>query len=170
MTDHVGADPTPLEVDPDASESLRPGSLSEALGQDGEGIVDSIERHLDETLADEGAALEPIVHPLALDELELHHQPSSMRDLRLLADIDVQVTVEFGRARLPLRQLLSLTRGAVLELHRTPEQPVDVLVNDTLVARGEIVLVGDEFGVRITEIVNPNHPNHGREAAGPDEG
>ena len=151
--------------DVDAVATDRPGSLDEALGGDG-AFLSEIEDHLGS--GDPSAGSTPVgsdvpsVSTLALNELVAQDGgPSSMRDLRLLADISVQVTVEFGRAKLPLRQLLSLTRGAVLELHRTPEQPVDVLVNETLIARGEVVLVGEEFGVRITEIVNPNHPNHG---------
>lgn len=176
-------------LDVDATPPERPESLDEALGQTGDGLLGSIEEHLGTTgaphtpvpAAPNGPAdLDPSASPggeppggdapavsaLGLTELAPRTAgPGSMRDLRLLADISLQVTVEFGRARLPLRQLLSLTRGAVLELHRTPDQPVDVLVNDTLIARGEVVLVGEEFGVRVTEIVNPNHPNHGAEPA-----
>jgi flagellar motor switch protein FliN len=74
------------------------------------------------------------------------------RDLRLLADIQVELSVELGRARIPLRELLALTPGVVLELDRTAGEPVDVLVNGRVVARGEVVVVDGDFGVRVNEI------------------
>lgn len=80
--------------------------------------------------------------------------PGAARDLRLLADIELELTVEIGRAKLPLRQLLALTPGAVVELDRALGEPVDVLVNGRLVARGQIVTIGDEFGVRLSQIVD----------------
>lgn len=76
-----------------------------------------------------------------------------MRDLRLLADVQVQLAVELGRVRLPLRDLLALTPGSVVELDRQADAPVDVLVNGRLVARGEVVVVDGEFGVRITAVL-----------------
>jgi flagellar motor switch protein FliN/FliY len=75
------------------------------------------------------------------------------RDLSLLADIPVEVAVEIGRLRMPLRDLLSLEPGAVLELDRPADAPVDVLVNGRLVARGEVVVIDGEFGVRVTDLV-----------------
>ena len=75
------------------------------------------------------------------------------RDLRLLADVEVQLSVQLGRVRLPMRELLTLETGSVVELDRSAESPVDVLVNGTLVARGEVVVIDGEFGVRITSIV-----------------
>jgi flagellar motor switch protein FliN len=76
------------------------------------------------------------------------------RDLRLLADIQVELSVVLGRSRLPLRTLLSLAPGAVLELDRAAGEPVDVLVNGKVVARGEVVVVDGDFGVRINEIAS----------------
>jgi len=83
-------------------------------------------------------------------------QPGEPRDLRLLSDIELELCVEIGRARLPLRQLLALTPGSVVELDRALGEPVDVLVNGKLVARGQIVTIGEEFGVRLSEIVDPS--------------
>jgi flagellar motor switch protein FliN/FliY len=94
------------------------------------------------------------IAPVALDELPANgHTAGAGRDLRLLADIRVEVTVEMGRVRLPLRDLLRLTPGAVLELDRAAGDAVDVLVNGTPVARGEVFVVDGDFGVRITEIL-----------------
>lgn len=74
-------------------------------------------------------------------------------DLGHLGDVNLRLTVEIGAIRLTLRELVDLREGAVHVLDRRIDQPVDVLVNDRLVARGEIVAVEDRFGVRLTEIV-----------------
>ena len=74
--------------------------------------------------------------------------------LRALYDVELTLTAEIGRTRLPLRQVLDLTPGTVLELDRAAGGPADVVVNGRLVARGEIVVVDEDFAVRITEIVS----------------
>jgi flagellar motor switch protein FliN/FliY len=81
-------------------------------------------------------------------------------ELGLLASVDTELSVVIGRSRLPIRELLTLDPGAVIELDRRPGDPVEVLVNGTLVARGEVVVVEGEFGVRIIELVrsNPDFP------------
>lgn len=79
----------------------------------------------------------------------------SPRNFDLLLDIPLEVTAEIGRSTLPLRELLQLTPGAVVELAKLAGEPLDVLVNGKLVARGEAVLVNDKFGVRLTDIVSP---------------
>ena len=89
----------------------------------------------------------------SLPELGSGTGRGEMRDLRLLADVQVELAVELGRVRLPLRELLALDVGSVVELDRSAESPVDVLVNGTLVAHGEVVVIDGEFGVRITSIV-----------------
>jgi flagellar motor switch protein FliN/FliY len=77
------------------------------------------------------------------------------RNFDLLLDIPLEVTAEIGRSTLPLRELLQLTPGAVVELAKLAGEPLDVLVNGKLIARGEAVLVNDKFGVRLTDIVSP---------------
>jgi flagellar motor switch protein FliN/FliY len=77
------------------------------------------------------------------------------RPLSLLHDVEMGVTAELGRRRMTVRDLLSLTPGAVIELDRAAGSPVDVLVNGTLIARGEVVVIDEEFGIRISEIVAP---------------
>lgn len=93
-------------------------------------------------------------HPVTLDELGPGETTGPPRDLRLLADINVELSVELGRSRLPMRQLLGLVPGSVVDLDRPADGSVDVLVNGRVVARGEIVVVDGECGVRITEIVS----------------
>ena len=97
----------------------------------------------------------PSVAPATLPELTPGVAAGRARDLQLLADVPMNVSVEIGRGSLQVRELLSLVQGSIVELDRVVGSPVDVMVNGTLVAHGDIVLVGDDLGVRITEIVEP---------------
>lgn len=76
------------------------------------------------------------------------------RGLEMLHNVDMEVTVELGRTRMTVRDLLALTPGAVLELDRAAGSPADLLVNGRLIARGEVVVVDEDFGLRVTEIVD----------------
>ncbi len=77
------------------------------------------------------------------------------RRLDLLLDVPLDLTVELGRARMTIQDLLSLGPGSVIELDTVAGEPLDILVNDRLIARGEAVVVNDKFGIRITDIVSP---------------
>jgi flagellar motor switch protein FliN/FliY len=77
-------------------------------------------------------------------------------NFRLLQDVDVKLTVEIGSAELTLRELLALGESSVIELDRQANELLDVFVNGTLIGRGEVVTVGERFGVRMTELVNPD--------------
>ncbi|MDB5674125.1 MAG: fliN [Sphingomonas bacterium] len=77
-------------------------------------------------------------------------------NFRLLQDVDVKLTVEIGSTSLTLRELLALSESSVIELDRQSNELLDVLVNGTLIGRGEVVMVGDRFGVRMTELVSPD--------------
>lgn len=74
------------------------------------------------------------------------------RPIDLLYNVDMAVTVELGRTRMTMRELLALRPGKIVELDRSARAPVDILVNNTLLARGEVVVVDEELGVRVTEI------------------
>jgi flagellar motor switch protein FliN/FliY len=76
-------------------------------------------------------------------------------DLSLLMDVPLQVTVELGRARLTIENLLKLSQGSVVELNQLIGQPLDILVNSKLMARGEAVVVKDKFAIRIVDVVSP---------------
>lgn len=96
----------------------------------------------------------PTAHePAAFTALVEEATPSAIRPLDLLHDVEMAVTVELGRTRMAVRDLLSLTPGAVIELDRAAGSPVDVLVNGKLIARGEVVVIDDDFGIRISEII-----------------
>lgn len=75
--------------------------------------------------------------------------------LELLHDVEMEVTAELGRTRMSVRELLSLSPGAVVELDRAAGSPCDLLVNGTLIARGEVVVIDEDFGIRVTEILTP---------------
>ena len=75
-------------------------------------------------------------------------------NLELILDVPLGVSVELGRVKMPVRQLLALTAGSVIELAKLAGEPLDVLINGRPVARGEAVMVNDKFGVRLTEIVS----------------
>ncbi len=79
--------------------------------------------------------------------------PASSGPSYVLADVEMGVTAELGRCRMTMRELLSITPGAVIDLDRSAGAPVDVLVNGTLIARGEVVVVDEEFGIRISELI-----------------
>lgn len=76
-------------------------------------------------------------------------------DLDMILDIPVQLTVELGRTKLSIRNLLQLAHGSVVELDGLAGEPMDVLVNGTLIAQGEVVVVNDKFGIRLTDIITP---------------
>ena len=81
--------------------------------------------------------------------------PASAEKLRVLENIDVMLSVEVGNTELKIRDLLRLNEGSVIELDRLAGDPLDIMVNGTMIAKGEVVMVGERFGVRFTEIVDP---------------
>ena len=78
------------------------------------------------------------------------------KDLNLILDIPVQLTVELGRTKIAIRNLLQLAHGSVVELDGLAGEPMDVLVNGCLIAQGEVVVVNDKFGIRLTDIITPS--------------
>ncbi|HMM72487.1 MAG TPA: flagellar motor switch protein FliN [Rhodocyclaceae bacterium] len=84
------------------------------------------------------------------------NRPGDMQDFDMILDIPVQLTVQLGRARIAIRELLKLSHGSVVELETLAGEPMDVLINGTLIAQGEVVVVNDKFGIRLTDIVTPS--------------
>lgn len=79
-----------------------------------------------------------------------------VRDLEMIMDIPVKFTVELGRTRITIKQLLELAQGSVVELDGLAGEPMDILINGYLIAQGEVVVVDDRYGIRITEIITPS--------------
>src|SRR3989338_8380299 len=96
------------------------------------------------------------VAAVALDELK--EEPAQLtvdekRKLDTILDIPVTISMEVGRAKISIRNLLQLNQGSVVELERLAGEPLDVLVNGTLIAHGEVVVVNDKFGIRLTDVI-----------------
>ena len=107
-------------------------------------------------VADEFAAAAEQVAPASFTNFL--PTPSNMPsgDINMILDIPVQLTVELGRTRIPIKNILQLAQGSVVELDALAGEPMDVLVNGYLIAQGEVVVVNDKFGIRLTDIVTPS--------------
>jgi flagellar motor switch protein FliN/FliY len=81
-------------------------------------------------------------------------RPKSDTNLDMVLDIPVTISMEIGRTKINIRNLLQLSQGSVVELDRLAGEPMDVLVNDTLIAHGEVVVVNDKFGIRLTDVIS----------------
>jgi flagellar motor switch protein FliN len=81
---------------------------------------------------------------------------ATRNDIDMILDIPVQMTVELGRTKIAIRNLLQLAQGSVVELDGLAGEPMDVLVNGCLIAQGEVVVVNDKFGIRLTDIITPS--------------
>ncbi|WP_024890285.1 flagellar motor switch protein FliN [Luteimonas huabeiensis] len=99
----------------------------------------------------------PEAAPARFDDLRAE-TPADAQDLNLdvILDVPVALSLEVGRTRMPIRNLLQLNRGSVIELERGAGEPLDVYVNGTLIAHGEVVVINDRFGVRLTDVVSPS--------------
>jgi flagellar motor switch protein FliN/FliY len=92
--------------------------------------------------------------PAPLDKLNDEGKQRSEVNLDMVLDIPVTISMEIGRTRISIRNLLQLSQGSVVELDRLAGEPMDVLVNDTLIAHGEVVVVNDKFGIRLTDVIS----------------
>ena len=93
-------------------------------------------------------------NPAPVAKLDDEGKPKSDVDLDMVMDIPVTISMEIGRTKISIRNLLQLSQGSVVELDRLAGEPMDVLVNDTLIAHGEVVVVNDKFGIRLTDIIS----------------
>ncbi len=88
--------------------------------------------------------------------LRRSRKSAGTHDIDLILDIPVQLTVELGRTKIAIKNLLQLAQGSVVELDGLAGEPMDVLVNGCLIAQGEVVVVNDKFGIRLTDIITPS--------------
>ena len=96
------------------------------------------------------------VSPAAFQNFSPSTGNAAGNDINMILDIPVQLTVELGRTRIPIKHILQLAQGSVVELETLAGEPMDVLVNGYLIAQGEVVVVNDKFGIRLTDIVTPS--------------
>jgi flagellar motor switch protein FliN len=105
---------------------------------------------MEDSLADQ-------IEPRAPELAEVTEHPPGAREVNVdhILDVPVTLSLEVGRTRLPIRSLLQLSQGSVVELERGAGEPLDVFVNGTLVAHGEVVVVNEKFGIRLTDVIPP---------------
>ncbi len=110
----------------------------------------------DESSTD-GMTEEEAAQIAAFAELEADAEPERGEvNLELIQDVPVTLSMEVGRTAITIRNLLQLNQGSVVELDRTAGEPLDVYVNGTLVAHGEVVVVNEKFGIRLTDVISPS--------------
>ncbi len=117
-----------------------------------------------DNMADEWAAAleqqenqEDTAQQVELDDFsELESSSEGQPDLDVILDIPVSISMEVGRTSITIRNLLQLNQGSVIELDRLAGEPLDVLVNGTLIAHGEVVVVNEKFGIRMTDVISPS--------------
>ena len=90
------------------------------------------------------------------DNLQEENRTTSERDIDFLLDIPVEITVRLGSTRMLIKELLQLGQGSVVELEKLAGEPMEILANNKLIARGEVVVVNEKFGIRLTDIISPS--------------
>jgi flagellar motor switch protein FliN len=118
--------------------------------------VNAQEAGAQDTAAPQAAAPAAAVKTVQLQEISPDIVSSKSQSIDLLMDVSLEVTIELGRTAMSVKDILSLGVGSVIELDRMSGDPVDILVNGKLIAKGEVVVIEDNLGVRITSIVSPS--------------
>jgi flagellar motor switch protein FliN/FliY len=99
------------------------------------------------------------VQAAPMEEFDTGNEPAqgggAAPDIDVILDIPVTISMEVGNTQIPIRNLLQLNQGSVIELDRLAGEPLDVLVNGTLIAHGEVVMVNEKFGIRLTDVISP---------------
>ncbi len=163
-------------LDPDEIDALIAQQAAEAAGDDAEAEAEIVAEEAPDDApfsagdiaeligTESGGAVaagmpvlhEPLIEEVSFAELPPVHAPiDQLADIDLLLDVPLQITVELGQAKRTIRELLELGQGSILHLTRHAGEPVDVLVNGQHIARGEVVVIDENFGIRVTEVVSP---------------
>ena len=111
---------------------------------------------LAESKPEPGSEVQDTPTPVQFNTLSNNVAFAAGNDINMILDIPVQLTVELGRTRIPIKHILQLAQGSVVELEAMAGEPMDVLVNGYLIAQGEVVVVNEKFGIRLTDIVTPS--------------
>jgi flagellar motor switch protein FliN/FliY len=133
---------------------------NDAISEDDWGAAIAEQEKADAEAAARAAAAPAAAAPTAFSagafqEFGKSPQTQTTNDIDFILDIPVQLTVELGRTKIAIKNLLQLAQGSVVELDGLAGEPMDVLVNGCLIAQGEVVVVNDKFGIRLTDIVTP---------------
>jgi len=100
--------------------------------------------------------MEQEVQDHEFSDLKEEKRQSSERDIEFLLDIPVELTVQLGKTKMLIKDLLQLGQGSVVELEKQAEEPMEIMANSRLIAKGEVVVVNEKFGVRLTDIISPS--------------
>lgn len=141
-----------LEEQPGAVEELQEPEFASSETEPSDDVLSS-EIESSEIDIDRTVTVQPI--KFASFEDSGHTQGEINKNLEILMDIKLQLTVELGRTELPIKKVLELTRGSIIELEKVAGEPVELYANGKLVAHGEVVVIEDNFGLRITSITEP---------------
>lgn len=125
--------------------------------QDQQALADEWAAALEEQTgsAQDGGVSDEGARAVELDELTDESLPVNDPRLDVILDIPVRMTMEVGGTEIPIRNLLQLNQGSVIELDRVAGEPLDVKINGTLIAHGEVVVVNDRYGIRLTDVISP---------------
>ncbi|MGR6873241.1 flagellar motor switch protein FliN [Pseudomonas sp. HK3] len=133
------------------------GGVEEASGED-EGLADEWAAAMEEAGETDDDDEDDGVKPAPMEEFDGDDEPENLDtttpELDVILDISVVISMEVGNTQIPIRNLLQLNQGSVIELDRLAGEPLDVLVNGTLIAHGEVVMVNDKFGIRLTDVIS----------------
>lgn len=148
------------ELDADSLANEVAAGVNDA-GDDEAGLADEWAAAMEEAgelPADDDSDPAADIRQVELDELHDEGRPSENNgigpELDVILDIPVRISMEVGATQIPIRNLLQLNQGSVVELDRLAGEPLDVMVNGTLIAHGEVVMVNDKFGIRLTDVVS----------------
>ena len=126
---------------------------------DEDSMADDWAAAMEEQAVEEEADADDGADSVDFEEFENAGVPSNLEgnpDLEVILDIPVSISMEVGRTSITIRNLLQLNQGSVIELDRLAGEPLDVLVNGTLIAHGEVVVVNEKFGIRMTDVISPS--------------
>ena len=135
-------------------------AIDDKPGDADDGMADWAEALLEQKAADGGSDAQPgsvLTGQDAPRPFSSHAATDgTTQDINMVLDIPVQLSVELGRTKVPIKHILQLGQGSVVELDALAGEPMDVLVNGYLIAQGEVVVVNDKFGIRLTDVVTPS--------------
>jgi flagellar motor switch protein FliN/FliY len=139
------------------AEQAEPAKSDDPASQDEPAADDWGAAMAEQATAEQTSPAQAVVKATPAEFKDLAASPSSgvTHDIEFILDIPVLLTVELGRTKISIKNLLQLAQGSVVELDGMAGEPMDVLVNGTLIAQGEVVVVNDKFGVRLTDIITP---------------
>jgi len=144
-----------MSEDDEVNQDAMADEWAAAMAEQDETEQDSI----DDVLAEQNAGADGDgAEPVQMEELNDSGSPGdgSAPDLDVILDIPVRISMEVGNTQISIRNLLQLNQGSVIELDRLAGEPLDVLVNGTLIAHGEVVVVNEKFGIRMTDVISPS--------------